>query len=207
MAILSSWKMSYNGIKSEDMGMYHGTVGTSGMLEENFLPVRSMITERIRGKDKSYFMDVEYENLEFDITLIFDRTDSDYWTDNKIREIARWLFSPTYPAELYFTNDYNQKPERIFYGLFVGDSKLIHNGYKQGYINLHFESNSPYSYSPYIESEIYNQINSDNPINYSITDLSNGIFNNTIINGGNVQLKGGEPTWLDDTEEETWLDD
>lgn len=128
----------YDGVKSVDMGLLNCKIG-GGMFEEAFLPSRSIIEHKITGNSKPYFQEVEYEPLEFKLAFAFEYK----YDERKIREVARWLCQDYYKP--FYTVD---NPNRIFYCMPVGDSKLVHNGLKEGYVELTFRCDSPYSYQP-----------------------------------------------------------
>src|SRR5690606_1200190 len=53
---------------------------------------------------------------------------------------------------------------KIYYAMFIGDSDILHNGIKQGYLELEVECNAPYAFTPVYQSQIYDYSNND-PIN------------------------------------------
>lgn len=128
----------YDGICSEDMGIENVTVDVS-MFEEPFVANRNILELNIRGNDKPYFQGISLSPLTLNLTFAFKET----YDEKKIREIARWL-SPDYYKPFYTADN----PNRFFYCILVGDSRLIHNGLKQGYVNLQMRCDSPYTYSP-----------------------------------------------------------
>lgn len=202
MSILNFMSMSYAGQKSEDFGIMHGTIGGSVFLEDIFLPSRSILEEKVRDNPNPYFMGTEMQPLEFDMTLIFE----EHYNDRELREVKRWLFNHQYYQELYFGDDYDQQPEKIYYALITGDSKLYHNAHGEGYFTVHVRCDSPYGYAPQYLTNEYDQINSDIPIGYNIPDLSTGVFEQTRMNGNSVELNATEKKWSDFPEDATWLD-
>ena len=137
---------SYDGKKSVDYGIINVNYST-GLYEETFLPERNIIETKVRENKKPYFQGLEYSPLTLKLKFAF----TDTWNDNKIREIARWLGNQEYYKPLYFDNDIN----RIFYCIYVGEPKIIHNGLKQGYLEIEMRCDSPYSYSSFYTSELY----------------------------------------------------
>lgn len=129
----------YRGKYSLDMGLINVVVDSSSMLEEPFLAEREIQEIEVRGNDKPYFQGIKRSPLSFSLSFSF----VDTYDEQKIREVARWL-SPDY-YEPFYTDD---NPNRIFYCMPVEESTLIHNGLKQGYVNLTMRCDSPYSYSP-----------------------------------------------------------
>lgn len=167
MPIRDSLEFNYNGISSFDMGLLNVNYST-GLLEEPFLAERSILERKIRGNPKPYFQGVEESPLVVNLTFAF----TDTWDEKKIREIARWLRQDYYKP-LYFSDN----PNRIFYCLYTGSPTLLHNGLKQGMINIQMRCDSPYAYSPTYISPEY--------------DLSNNTIEGTLIqfiNDGDTEL-------------------
>lgn len=129
---------TFDGISSEDMGVR--VVNTDGALfEEIFLPRRSIVETQAANREKPYFQRVVNEPLSFPLTFFI----YEWQKRDNLRQIARWLFQDYYKPLWFDTN-----PERIFYGIVEGDSTLLHNGLKEGYITLNIRCDSPYTYSP-----------------------------------------------------------
>lgn len=157
MTIRESLYFSYAGIKSTDYKLLNVNQN-GGLFEETFLPTRSIIEEKVQGRDNPYFFGFDYSPLQFSVSFAFEDT----WDDDRIRKVCSWLKQPYYQP-LFFSNDIN----RIFYCVVVDDSQIIHNGMKQGYLNLTFRCNSPYTYTPTTLSPTY-----DYSVNTSGTDLT-----------------------------------
>lgn len=168
MSIKSSLYFYFNKKKSIDYKIINGNYKT-GLLEEPFLSERNINEVKIRNNDKPYFFYVEREPLTLNLNFIFEET----WNKKLIKEIARWL-DVDYYKELYFSDDIT----RIFYAMPINDINLIHNGLQQGYLKLTMRCDSPYSYSPIYESQIY--------------DLSNNT-SGTIIEFNNLGDKNCNP--------------
>ena len=135
--MLESLGFSYNGIHSEDLGVKLVTT-KSGLFSENFLPERSIVEKKISRNDKPYFTRVEHSPLSFSLVLFIEK-----WRDyNNLRAIARWLFQDYYKPLIFDSN-----PNHIFYAIPEGQSNLVHNGCRDGYIEIDFRCDSPYSYS------------------------------------------------------------
>lgn len=161
MIILHSLNFWYDGISSKSMRCF--IVNTSGgLFEETFLPSRSINEDKVNGRYKPYFKGVDIEPLSFSLSIFIEG-----WRDTKnLREIARWLFKGYYKP-LIFESD----PEKIYYAMFIGDSKLFHNGCRDGYITLEVRCDSPFRYS--------------HPKTFSITSNQNGVHK-TIFNEGDL---------------------
>ncbi|WP_186321349.1 phage tail domain-containing protein [Bacillus sp. FJAT-22090] len=139
---------TFNNRSSEDMGVVIASPN-GGLFQENFLPTRRLLETSIRGKDKRYFQGVETDPLSFSLTFFIEE-----WRDrDNLRQISRWLFQDYYKPLWFDTN-----PEHIYYAIIEGSSSLIHNGCKDGYIELNVRCNSPFSYSPIDEVTIQSSV-------------------------------------------------
>ena len=163
----------------------------SGMYEESFISNRIIKETRIRG-GKTYFQEIEDENLSFSVSFAFE----DSFDRDKIRAVARDLKKSFY-CPLIFSQD----PEKIYFALCTDESKLIHTGLGTGYINLNFRCNSAFSFSPIYSSPIYDL--STNSIDGTNIELINNgdvemysIIEAQVINGGSFSIvnmsNGGE---------------
>lgn len=190
--MLEGIHFSYDGIKSVDMGLINCKID-GGMFEETFLPSRELQETKISGNDKPYFTGVSLDPLEFKLTFAFEY---DY-DERRIREVARWLNQDYYKP--FYTVD---NPNRVFYCMLVGDSTLFHTGAKQGYIELNFRCDSPYSYTQ--------TINRDNLV-FSNTKTAKLVVEDTFNSGmgnqsnidfdvnSNMVIKSANPKWIDFT--------
>lgn len=142
MAIRSSEYFTYDGIQSDTFGILNVNM-EGGMLSEPFSSARVIREQKVKGNDRPYFMGIDREPYEFSVSFAF----GDRWDETRIGEVAKWLLSPRYYAPLVFADD----PDRIFYCLCVDSPELIHNGLREGYIDLHFRCNDPYSYTSVYE--------------------------------------------------------
>lgn len=191
---------SYAGQKSVDYGIINVNL-SSGMLEENFVPSRSIVEEKIKGRDQPYFMRTEVEPLQFSVSFAFEES----WDSDKIREVARWLTQHDYYQELTFTTEEGVNPERIFYALVVDEATLIHNGLRQGYITLTFRCDSPYAYSPVMTTRTYewkDRIYEWKPA------FQTGINSKSVIvnSEGHLTLNTNRPKWSDYPKYTTWIE-
>lgn len=127
----------FDGISSEDMGVLIASPD-SGLFDEAFLPAREIVETRIPNRDKPYLQRVDVEPLSFPLTIYVEE-----WKErNNLSQIARWLYQPYYKPLIFNTN-----LDRVYYAIFDNDSRLIHNGAREGYITLNVRCSSPYSYS------------------------------------------------------------
>lgn len=158
----------FNGIDSSSKGVIQASVD-SGLFEDNFLASRKINEQKIRGNERPYFLGIEHEPFTFPLTLTFENG----FTDEMAREVGRWV-STKYYAPLVF----NERPNRIIYCMYQGDTKLIHNGCQQGYVTLNMKCDAPWYYSNVIESQIY--------------DFSSNVLEGsdlTYINNGDLPIK------------------
>ena len=145
MPITESTTFVYDGIDSADMGIINVNIDT-GMLSEPFFANREILQETIRGRERPYFYGVKYEPIRIDLNFAF----KDTWDEAKIREVARWLRQDYY-KEMYFS----ENPNRRFYVMYSGDSDLLHNSLRQGYVSITMTNIDCYTYSPIYNSQIY----------------------------------------------------
>jgi predicted phage tail component-like protein len=151
----------YDGIRSSDMNSTQASL-SGGLFEEYFLAPKIINEQKVRGRDKPYFMGTEREPLTLPLTFYFERGLS----TEEINEIKRWLDSDYYKP-FYFA-DY---PEKIFYCMYQGDSKVLHNGIANGVVTLQFRCNAPYAFSPVYTSEVYD-------LSTNVTEGTEIIFEN-----------------------------
>lgn len=128
---------TYDGVRSIDMGLLNVSV-SNGMFEEDFLPQRNLKEIQVKGRDTPYFQEVGYSPLEFKLSFAFENK----YDSRRIREVARWLNQSYYKPLVL-----SESPNRIFYCMPINESKLIHNGLQDGYLELDFRCDSPFSYS------------------------------------------------------------
>lgn len=186
---------TYDGRDSRDLGIVQIQKG-NGLFEESFMPVRTIVEEMIPGRDEPYYYGTSLTPIEDDIVLYTDNE----LTTRQVEEICDFLFAPYYKPLTFSDN-----PERIYFAMFIGDAKLIHNGAEQGYFSIKFRCNSPYSFSPvynraayissessYTELEVINSgIGEVFPV-IEVQKIGNGEINiiNTSDGGSETVIKG-----------------
>jgi phage-related protein len=153
-----------NGIESSSMGVIQASVD-EGLFEDNFLAPRNINEQKIRGNSKPYFMGHDFEPFTFPLHLTFENG----FTDEQIREVARWI-----KTDYYVPLQFHELPRKILYVMYEGDSKLIHNGCQQGYLQLQMRTDAPWYYSNVIESQIYDFSNNSAPEGADITFVNKG---------------------------------
>lgn len=200
----------FNEISSEDMGVVIASPN-GGLFEEDFLPKRTIVETKIPYRDNPYHQRVDLEPLSFSLTIFI----SEWKERDNLRQIAKWLYQPYYKPLIFSTN-----LNRIYYALFEGDSKLVHNGAKEGYITLNVRCSSPYTYSKVettdmvssrvvspVEDVIYNSGDIDvQPKMWIKKTLSTGnVQIENLTNGQIVKINGvqnGEEVFIDFDREE-----
>ena len=111
---------------------------------------RTIIEDKIPGRDIPYFYEIDDEPLEFEVTFAF----TEYMTKTQIKAIARKLFSPTTYKELtfgdYVSSTYTAKTP-VYKVIFHGETDI---NYVQGandtyiaYFTLSVRSDRPYGYN------------------------------------------------------------
>lgn len=156
---------TYDGRDSRDYGIMQVQKG-NGMFEEQFMPSRTIVEETIPGRDEPYYFGTTSTPIEDDIVLYTDNE----LTDRQIEEISDFLFAPYYKPLIFSDN-----PEKIYFAMFVGDARLIHNGAQSGYFTIRFKCNSPHSFSPVYNKSVYigseTEYTDVNVINSGIYDI------------------------------------
>lgn len=178
---------TFDNISSKDFGVFIGSK-KSGLFEEHLLPRRKIIEKKIAGRERPYFQRVEHEPLSFSLSFVLDD-----WEDrDNLREISRWLFQPYYKPLIFDSN-----PNRVFYAIVEGDSTLLHNGAKNGYVELNIRCDSPYSYSPEynLSNIIFNSTMSSVYLFNDISNFDNGIHSNTITTSNGLTAESTIDTW------------
>jgi predicted phage tail component-like protein len=188
--MLEGIHFSYDGVKSVDMGLLNCKID-GGMFEETFLPSREIQETKISGNNKPYFTKVGFEPLEFKLTFAFEHS----YDERKIREVARWLNQDYYKP--FYTID---NPNRVFYCMVVGDSSLVHTGNKEGYIELTFRCDSPFSYTQTINKD--NLVFSNTKVVKTVVEdtFNSGMGNQTNItvdSNSDLKIINANPKWKD----------
>lgn len=135
---------TYDGTRSDHMGLMNCKVNDTGLFNEPFLSEREILEYEVRGNDTPYFQGVKRRPLLFTVQFVFEDT----YNEEKIRRVAKWL-SPSFYKPFYTSDN----PSRIFYCMPIEEPRLIHNGLKQGYLELTMRCDSPFTYSPTYMSE------------------------------------------------------
>jgi phage-related protein len=146
--IKDSLYFSLNNVSCRNFGLMQVNL-SGGLFEEQLHANRNIIETKVANNDTPLFHGVEESPLEFDMMIAFE----DEFTDNDINDVVLWLFQENY-KELIFDN----KPDKVFMAMVIGDSNLIHNGLKNGYITLRIRCKSSNINSPVITTDTYHVV-------------------------------------------------
>lgn len=176
----------YDGLSSKDFGVRIGTTN-GGLFEEIFLPSRTIIEKNVSHREKPYLQRVENEPLSFSLGFFIEEWDK----PDTLRRIARWLFQPYYKPLIFDAN-----PNRVFYAIVEGDSKLFHNGAKEGYVELNIRCDSPYSYTAEhnVENIQFRGTDDDVLVESDYTNLGGEHINTTVTSNG-LTIESTVTTW------------
>ena len=136
----------FNGINSEDMGLYIIRMDT-GFITNPFIGSKSLNQAVRPGRVKASREGLTREVIEFDLQMVLldDYGKLKEWTPEERMRIARWLFQDEYAA--FQTEDDLGK---IYYGMFTNEQNLFTMN-NTGYLELHFVTNSHTAWSPVID--------------------------------------------------------
>lgn len=177
----------YDGVYSQDMDV-HIAWNSSGAFEENFLPNRRIIEKKIANREKPYFQRVEHEPLSFPLSFAICNLED----EEAKRKLARWLFQPYYKPLIFSSN-----PNRVFYAMIEGDSKLIHNGAMEAYIELNIRCDSPYAYTYEKTQELieFRNTNTGSEIIIDKTNFTMGTLDNMIVTPDGLTIEETLTNW------------
>lgn len=136
--IRESLHFRFDGRDSHEFSLLNVSVG-EGLYEEPLIGNRIINKKNVPGNPISYVTSVEREPMRFPLRFYF----KDGFNDDLIQEIIKWL-DVEYYAPLSFSSNF----DRVYYAMPVDDMQLVHNGLKQGYVELTMECNSAYRFSP-----------------------------------------------------------
>jgi phage-related protein len=157
---------NYDGISCRDYKLMNVSLN-SGLFEDSLHPSRDITETEIRGSDTPLFSGLKESPIQFSLTIAF----TEKYTDDDIDNIIVWLFQDLYKP-FYFED----KPDRIYYAMPIGDPKIAHNGMQEGYFTITMRCKSSRLYSPQQVTPQY--------------DLSanSGTYNVAINNTGHVNI-------------------
>lgn len=147
MAIYQYKDFNYAGIASTSKGVKSVQIN-KGLFEETVIPNRKIIETRIRGTAKSYLHGIDQDPLEFELFVYL----KEGYTETEYEDVLLWLAQRTYQP-FYVVGAPKTK---IAYCMPAGEIDLSHTGGTKGYISVTMQCNSPYLYSPVIQTTQYN---------------------------------------------------
>jgi phage-related protein len=165
MTIKEKLYFSYNGVSCRDFGLIHINLD-NGMYDERLVAERNLNETEVKGNDP-LFHSIEESPLEFEMAIAFENA----FTDSDIDNVVLWLFQNTYKP-LYFEDI----PNKIYYALPIGETRIVHTGLKQGYVTIVMRCSSSKVFSPFITTPLY--------------DLSTNVgkFRVNIANSGHLDI-------------------
>lgn len=149
--IRESLYFSFAGRKSTEFPIVNVSLG-SGLYEESLTSNKSIVETKVPGNDIPYFIRTEREPKQFPLRFAF----LEPWNDEMIDEIIRWL-----DVDFYEPMFFDQNIDRVVYAMPINTIDQIHNGLKQGYVNLTMRCDGAYSYSHDISTPYYEVIGKD----------------------------------------------
>jgi len=167
MPISESLYILFNNINSQDFDIINIHID-SGLYQETFIPDRTIKETKVRNNPIPFFQGVEDSSRVINCSLAF----KEGFDEDKLRSVKRWL-TTSYYSPLIFS----ESPDYIYYSLCTNTSDLLHTGNGNGYINVEFQCDSNFVYSPVYTSVLYD---------FSINNLSPVI---QFINNGDVDCK------------------
>ncbi|EJL1640146.1 phage tail family protein [Shigella flexneri] len=142
--IRDSLYFMFDGRKSIDFKLGNININ-EGLYEEVFLTNRSIQETSVRRRIKPLFNEVKRDPKSFQVSFRF----LEPWNDDLIEEILEWLDVDYYKPLSFNEEKYFNK---VYFAMPVENISLVHNGLKQGYFTLTFRCNSPYAYSPLMQT-------------------------------------------------------
>lgn len=119
---------------------------SQGLYEQQFFAEREIKEIVTESRDTPYFQRVQRRPLEFKLRLFFD----DDFTLDDIRRLRNW-----FDVEFYQPMKFSEDMTRIYYCMAVNLPTLSHNGLIQGYVDIDFRCDCPFSYSAVSSTDIY----------------------------------------------------
>jgi len=150
----------YDGVKSEDMGIYIIKTSSS-MIERQFAGEREIVSEMVNGNHTPYILGQKVQPLKLKLQL---SPLEEQWTSELKASVMRWLNNGKF-NEFYSTDDVNRR----FFISYVGSPTISLSGSEQGWIDVDFVNIDCFVRSPVYEKRFdLSTINSP-----SIVELEN----------------------------------
>ncbi|WP_442636613.1 phage distal tail protein [Rossellomorea marisflavi] len=135
--IRESLYFSFAGRKSTEFPIANVSLG-NGLYDEPLTSPKSIIETTVSGNETPFFQGVKRDPLSFPLRFVF----LEPWNDKMIDDIVRWLDTDYYEP-LFFSSNI----DRVYYAIFIDSIEQVHNGLKEGYVNLNVRCNGARSYS------------------------------------------------------------
>jgi phage-related protein len=185
--ILDSLYFTYDGISCKTYKLMNVNL-SNGMYTEKFHASREIVETTVKGSDTPLFHSVEESPREFELNIAFTQK----YTDTDIDNVVKWLFQDNYKP-LYFED----KPNKIYYCMPVGDSDIVHNGLRDGYITITMRCRSSKILSPLQTTPTYDLSTNTAKYRVNINNTGHVVVYPEIsiekVGAGNITFtKGGE---------------
>jgi len=181
----------FDGISSQDMGLF--IINIDSPKPDPFIPAQNIIEEKRSKNHIPFFIGVEKQPLEFEITCSLLEG---AFTPEKRMELSKWLCKEYYCD--YISED---NPNLIYEVIMTNQADLTTFSNLQGYFTIQFRASSPWGYSPtYLETFDLSEItvpttitinNLSNCVKYlypeiefTLSDTNTGISLSNLSNGG-----------------------
>lgn len=164
--IHSSTYFYFNNEDCRDYGIINVSKG-SGLYEQEFFAERELKEITTESRDTPYYQRIMRKPLQFSTRLYFE----DGFTLDDLRRVRNWL-----DVDFYQPMIFNEDLDRIYYVMPISTAPLSHNGSFEGYVDLQFRCDSPYSYSPIETTSWYdfstNDVNGKDIVIYNTGDMT-----------------------------------
>jgi len=151
----------FDGINSQDMGLYIVRIGGSSEITSPFAPAQNIVEEKRYKNHIPAFYRVEKEPLEFEI--ICSLLDEEFTPEKKM-QLNRWLLHEEYKE---FISEDN--PNIIYNVVSTEQIDLITFGSFKGYIKIKFRADAPWGWS----SSFFNAFNLTESVSPTIIQVTN----------------------------------
>jgi hypothetical protein len=150
--IRTSELFSFAGETSDKYNIINVNI-SDGMLQDPFFSNRNFNKTRIKGRDSSYFQNIQNDPKTFELQLAF--SDEVVVTNSMLRAVQNWLCKSNGFQPLWFLEDCQiindeydiNQPKRVYQAVATGSSNFNHFGLGGGYFNITFECKNSYAES------------------------------------------------------------
>ena len=137
-----------------------------GLEEVPYATSRNAVYDKVTYNPYAFYHGVDSSIFEFTLHLACDRP----WTERQRRDVARWLFKPTYKPFISADN-----PDLVYNCICVGDPSIVLGMSATGYIILNFICDSAFPTTKNMIQDLDFRFNTDliNPYTFKINNISN----------------------------------